>query len=280
MFFKIEESYMRVQSTLNSYQFKNTANQMKETQKQQDKSSKELSTGKKVNTAGDDAAAMAITQQIMKEAKSLSAGSNNISYGIDAANIADSALANINDSLGDIEQNTVRAMNGLYSESDRAILQEANEQSVATINQTISQASYNEMNLLDGTAGDININTGTSSMSITETDAKAAMADLENFDVSASADSISTEALDGAYSSVSDMRSQIGAQTNGLSAAYNVNNSTEENLTAAQARKEDAEFEKSVSEYKNSAVVKEAQNQMLKNQMDSQENMVNKLFQQ
>ncbi|MCR5415622.1 MAG: hypothetical protein K6E79_02360 [Pseudobutyrivibrio sp.] len=271
---------MRVQSTLNSYQFKNTANQMKETQKQQDKSSKELSTGKKVNTAGDDAAAMAITQQIMKEAKSLSAGSNNISYGIDAANIADSALANINDSLGDIEQNTVRAMNGLYSESDRAILQEANEQSVATINQTISQASYNEMNLLDGTAGDININTGTSSMSITETDAKAAMADLENFDVSASADSISTEALDGAYSSVSDMRSQIGAQTNGLSAAYNVNNSTEENLTAAQARKEDAEFEKSVSEYKNSAVVKEAQNQMLKNQMDSQENMVNKLFQQ
>ena len=270
---------MKIQSNLNTSQYQNNINHMKETEAQQKKSAKELASGKKVNTAADDAVVMSISEKLMKEAKSLTAGSNNISYGIDATNIADGALANISDSLGDIEQNTVRAMNGLYSESDRAILQEANEQSVATINQTVNQATYNEKNLLDGTTGDINIYTGTASATITEADAKSAMADLENFDVSGNPDEISTDALDETYSSLSSMRSQIGAETNGLSAAYNVNNNTAENLTSAQSAKEDADFNESVTRMKSSAVVNQAQNMTLKNQMESQENLVSKMFQ-
>ena len=270
---------MKIQSNVNTAQYQNTINQRKATEEQQKKASRELSTGKKVNTAADDAVALSISQQIMKEAKSLTTGSSNISYGIDAANIADGALSNITDSLGDIEQNTVRAMNGLYSESDRAILQDANEQSVATINQTINQAQYNEKNLLDGSTGDINIYTGTSSTTIEEADAKAAIAELENFDVSGNGKNISTEALDNAYSSISDMRSQIGAETNGLSAAYDVNNNTAENLTSAQARKEDADFYESVTKMKSSGVGGAAQNMTLKNQMESQENLVSKMFQ-
>ena len=148
---------MRIQSNVNASQYQNSVNHMKATEEQQKKSAKELSTGKKVNGAADDAVALAISKQIEKEVNSLNQGSKNISYGIDATNIADGALSNISDSLGDIEQNTVRAMNGLYSDSDRAILQEANKQSVATINQTINQAQYNEKNLLDGSTGDINI---------------------------------------------------------------------------------------------------------------------------
>jgi len=270
---------MKIQSNINTTNYQNNINQMKENEAKQKKASKELSSGKKVNTAADDAVVMSISEKLMKEAKSLKTGSDNISYGIDATNIADGALSSISDSLGDIEQNTVRAMNGLYSESDRAILQEANEQSIATINQSISQATYNEKNLLDGTSGDINIYTGTSSATISETDAKAAMADLENFDVSGGADSISTDALDSTYSSVSSMRSKIGAEANGLSAAYNVNNNTEENLTAAQAAKEDADFNESVTKMKSSGVVNAAQQMTLKMQMESDENLVSRMFQ-
>nr|MCR4831178.1 hypothetical protein [Pseudobutyrivibrio sp.] len=211
--------------------------------------------------------------------KSLTAGSNNISYGIDATNIADGALANISDSLGDMTQNSVRAMNGLYSDSDRAILQEANKQSVETINHTINQATYNEKKLLDGTTGDMNIYTGTASATISEADAKSAMSALENFDISGKPEEISTDALDETYSSLSNMRSQIGAETNGLAAAYDVNNNTAENLTSAQSRKEDADFNESVTKMKSSAVVNQAQNMTLKNQMESQENLVNKMFQ-
>ncbi len=268
---------MRIQSTTQAQHF---TNQINETQKKHDKAEKELSTGKKVNTAADDAVAMQLSEEIMKEAKSLNAGSNNISYGIDAANIADGALSGISDSLGDIEQNTVRAMNGLYSDSDRAILQQANEASYATINSTINQASYNGKNLLDGTSGDINIYTGTSSTTITETDAKAAVSSLENFDVSGSADSISTDALDSAYSSVSSMRSQLGAETNGLSAAYNVNNTTAENLEAAESLQTDSDTYDAVSRYKASGVVGAAQNMTMKNDMENQENLVNKMFNQ
>ena len=270
---------MRIQSTLNAAQFKNTTNHMNVTEAKHKKAGKELASGKKINTAADDAAALSISKKLMKEASSLKAGSNNISYGIDATRIADSALANVTDSLGDIEQNTVRAMNGLYSESDRNILQNANKQSVETINTTINQAKYNEKNLLDGTTGDINIYTGAGSSTIKEADAKAAMAELENFDISGNPDSISTDALDKAYSSINSMRSKIGAEENGLSAAFDANNITEMNLTAAQSRKEDTEYNDAVSRYKASGVVGAAQNMALKNQMNSQENLVNKLFQ-
>lgn len=271
---------MKIQSNVNTAQYQNSMNHMKATEAVHKKAGKELATGKKVNTAADDAAALAISQQIMKEASSLKTGSSNISYGVDALNIADGAMAGIADSLGDIEQNTVRAMNGLYSESDRQILQKANEESVKTINQTINQATYNEKNMLDGSNGDMNIYTGAGSISIKQTDAKSAMAGLENFDVSGNPDAITKDALDSAYSSLNKMRSQVGAQTNGLTAAYNQNENTAENLTAAQSRKEDADFYDAVTRYKNSGVVGAAQNMAMKNQMDNQENLVNKLMQQ
>lgn len=270
---------MIVQSNVNTAKYQNSINHMKTTENQQKKASRELSTGKKVNTAADDAVALSISQKLLKEAQSLSTGSKNISYGIDATNIADGALANISDSLGDIEQNTVRAMNGLYSDSDRAILQEANEQSVATINQTINQAQYNGKNLLDGSSGDINIYTGTASMSITETDARAVMEQLENFDVSGNPDAISTNAIDSTADALNAMRSQIGAETNGLEAAYAVNNNTEENITSAQAAKEDADFYESVTKMKSSGIVGAAQNMTMKNQMESEENLVQRLLQ-
>lgn len=270
---------MKIQSNVNSAQFQNKINHMKVTEEHQKKAGKELSTGKKVNGAADDAAVLAISQKLMKEASSLKTGSNNISYGIDAANIADSALANINDSLGDITQNSVRAMNGLYSEGDRQILQNANEQTVSTINQTINQATYNEKNLLDGNTGDINIYTGAASATIKEADAKSAVQGLENFDVLGNPDNISTEALDVTAKDINAMRSQIGAETNGLESAYRANNNTAENVTAAQSRKEDADFNESVTAYKNSKVVNQAQNMAMKKQMESEENLVNKLFQ-
>ncbi len=271
---------MKIQSNVNTAQYQDSMNHMKATEAAHKKAGKELATGKKVNTAADDAAALAISQQIMKEASSLKTGSSNISYGVDALNIADGAMAGIADSLGDIEQNTVRAMNGLYSESDRQILQKANEESVKTINQTINQATYNEKNMIDGSNGDMNIYTGAGSISIKQTDAKSAMAGLENFDVSGNPDAITKDALDSAYSSLNKMRSQVGAQTNGLTAAYNQNENTAENLTAAQSRKEDADFYDAVTRYKNSGVVGAAQNMAMKNQMENQENLVNKLMQQ
>ena len=270
---------MTIQSNMRTSQFHNNINHMKATEAAHKKAGKELSTGKKVNTAADDAAALAISNRLLKEASSLRQGSNNISYGIDVTNIADGALANVTDSLGDIQQNSIRAMNGLYSESDRNILQNANKQSIETINHTINQAQYNGKKLLDGSTGDMNIFTGTTSATIKEADARSAMAQLENFDISGNPDKISLDALDNTYSSINSMRSQIGAEANGLSAAYNSNNNTAENLTAAQSRKEDADFNDAVTRYKASGVVGAAQTMTMKNQMASQENLVNKLFQ-
>ncbi|MCR5197091.1 MAG: flagellin [Pseudobutyrivibrio sp.] len=269
---------MMIQSNVNTSSFKNSFNHMKATELQHKKASREVASGKKVNTAADDAVALAISQQILKQSNSLKKGSDNISYGIDATKIADGALANVTDSLGDIQQNTIRAMNGLYSESDRAILQEANKQSVETIKHTINQAKYNEKNLLDGSSGDINIYTGTASATIKEADAKSAIQGLENFDVSGNPDKIITEALDNAYSSINSIRSQIGAEANGLEAAYASNNNTAENLDAAYSRKIDAEMNDSITRMKSSGIVGAAQNMALKNQMNNQENLVNKLF--
>ncbi|QFJ55194.1 flagellin [Pseudobutyrivibrio xylanivorans] len=269
---------MRVQSNVNTAQFQKNQNHMKATEAKHNKAGKELASGKRVNTAADDAVALSISKQLMKQTSSLKVGRSNISYGIDALNIKDGAMANISDSLGDITQNTVRAMNGLYSSSDRQILQKANEESVATIKQTINQAKYNEKNLLDGSNGDMNIHTGTATTNLSDTNVSNVLADLENFDISGNPDQISTEALDKTYASLNKMRSQVGAETNGLEHSYRSNYNTEENLTAAQSRKEDADMADAVTRYKSSGVVGAAQNMAMKNQMQSQENLVNKLF--
>ena len=202
---------MRISSTSTTANYQNKLNQMNKTKKQQEKTSKQLSTGKKVSSASDDAAVLAISEELARRATSLNAGRSNIQSGIDLTNIADGAMSSISESLSDLEANSIRAMNGTMSDSDRQILQQANEETIKTIDHLTSTTNYNGKNLLDGSNMNINIYTGTSSTSISGANVTSEALGLSNYSVT-DADSIDLSTIDSALNSLSSQRSKMGAR--------------------------------------------------------------------
>ncbi len=270
---------MKIQSNIQSAQYKNSINTQKINERQQQKNAREVASGKKVNTAADDAVVLQISEELLKQMNALKAGTDNISAGKDMLNIADGAMANITESLGDMETNTIRAMNGLYSDSDREILQDANEAATETIRHIAETTKYNEINPLDGSSQQVNIYTGNSGRAITNASLEDTIASLENFTVATDPDAIDTEALDEAFANVQSARSTIGAQMNGLESAATVNRITEENEEASYSRMTDAQMNEAISRYKASAALGAAQNMALANQMATNSNLVTRMMQ-
>lgn len=259
-------------STIASYQ--NKTNQIKKTQTAQKKTFKQLSTGKRVNTASDDAAALAISQKLIKQANSLNAGRSNIYSGIDLTNIADGAMSSISESLDDLYTNSIRAMNGTMSDSDRQILQQANEETIKTIDHITNTTNYNGKNLLDGSNKNISIYTGTSASNISGGDVTSKALGISNYNVT-DANNIDLSSIDNALKSVSAQRSKMGAQANGLSAAARSNAITEENTIAADSRLTDTEMAKAASDNQKNKTLGAAQVLMMRNQMKQNSNILN-----
>jgi flagellin len=251
---------------------------MRNNQKVQNKASREIASGKKVNTAADDAAVMAISEELMKRAKELSQGSSNISYGIDLTNIADGAMSSVSESISDLTANSIRAMNGTMSDSDRAILQESNKQTIKTIDHLVNNTTYNGKKLLDGSSQNIAIFTGTSSANISGANLSSESLGLSNFSVE-NAGEIDLSVLDDALSKVSSTRSKMGAQANGLSAALRSNQVTAENTVAAQSRMSDTDMYDAIARKESSNYIGAAQVLMMRNQMKQDQNMVSMLTQ-
>ena len=106
--------------------------------------------GKRINRASDDAAGLAIAQKILKENKGLDAGASNIRDGIGVANVADGAMDTMTDSLQRIRELGIQASNGLYSDSDRKMIQSEVNQLLQDVQRTAVGTKFNEMSLLNG----------------------------------------------------------------------------------------------------------------------------------
>ncbi|MDE7045006.1 MAG: flagellin, partial [Acetatifactor sp.] len=96
----------------------------------------QLSSGKRINTAADDASGLAIGQKLKRQETGLSVGAQNTQDGIGALNVADGAIDGMVNSLQRIRELGVRALNGIYSASDRASFQTEIDQLKDSIQQT------------------------------------------------------------------------------------------------------------------------------------------------
>lgn len=261
---------MTIQRVSTTSNYQSSLNSMKKTKKEQNKTSRQLSSGKKVNTASDDATVMAISQELARRATSLSAGNSNIQSGIDLTNIADGAMASISDSIGDLETNTIRAMNGTMSDSDRAILNEANNQTLKTIDHVVNNTTYNGKNLLDGSNENISIYTGSSASTISGANVSTEALGLS--------EGVDLSSIDNALKSLSSQRSKMGAQANGLTAAYNSNQVNIENTIASESRMSDTDMAEAITKSKSESLIGAAQVLTMRNQMKNDSDMVTNLL--
>lgn len=133
-----------------------------------------LSTGYRINSAADDASGLAVSQKLRAQISSDEAQLQNTRMESSSAATADGALSTVHESLGRMRELAVRASNGTYSDSDRAVLQQEFSQLQEDIGRTYRSASFNGASLLDNEPG-------ITGMSIsTPEGAEQAMAGLEN----------------------------------------------------------------------------------------------------
>jgi flagellin len=119
-----------------------------------------LSSGKRINSAADDAAGLAISNIMQTQINGLNQGVSNANDGVSMVQTASSGLSSLTSSLQRIRQLATQATNGSMTADDRAALQKEVGQQVSEINRIASQTTYNGMNVLNGTLGSVSFQVG------------------------------------------------------------------------------------------------------------------------
>jgi flagellin len=112
-----------------------------------------LSSGLRINTAADDAAGLAISQQFTTQINGTNQAVNNANDAVSEAQTAGGALTTIVNNLQSIRTLAVEAANGSNSAADRSALNNQVQQQIAEITQIASQTTFNGANVLDGSSG-------------------------------------------------------------------------------------------------------------------------------
>ncbi|MGF6763082.1 flagellin [Paraburkholderia sp. GAS33] len=119
-----------------------------------------LSSGKRINSAADDAAGLAISTTLQTAINGLNQGVSNANDGVSMVETASTGLSQITQSLQTIRSLANEAAGGSLSSTNQAALQQEVAQQVAEVNRLASQTTYNGINLLNGSAGLINVQVG------------------------------------------------------------------------------------------------------------------------
>jgi flagellin len=120
-----------------------------------------LSTGLRINSAKDDAAGLAISNRMTAQIRGMSMAIKNANDGISMAQTADGAYGQVTSMLQRMRELAVQAANGAVSGSDRESIQLEIDELKAEINSVAERTNFNGIKLLDGSAQDIKLQTGT-----------------------------------------------------------------------------------------------------------------------
>ena len=119
-----------------------------------------LSSGKRINSAADDAAGLAISTTLQTAINGLNQGVSNANDGVSMVQTASTGLSQITQSLQTIRSLADEAAGGTLSATNQQALQQEVAQQIAEVNRLASQTSYNGINLLDGSAGNVTVQVG------------------------------------------------------------------------------------------------------------------------
>ncbi|KQM96774.1 MULTISPECIES: flagellin [unclassified Sphingomonas] len=115
-----------------------------------------LSTGKRINSAKDDAAGMAISSSMTSQIRGMNQAVRNANDGISLAQTADGALNEVSNMLQRVRELGVQAKSGTYSTDDRATIQTEVSALTAQINDVLDRTEFNGVKLFDKTGQDAN----------------------------------------------------------------------------------------------------------------------------
>lgn len=242
-----------------------------------------LSSGMRINRAGDDASGLAVSEKMRSQIRGLNQASQNASNGISFIQATEGYLQETSDILQRIRELSVQSSNGIYSAEDRMQIQVEVSQLVAEVDRIASSAQFNGMNMLTGRfARETGENTITGSMwfhvganmdqrvrvyigtmtasalGIRNVSDQSIMS-LENADSSNRNIGVIDEALKG----LNKQRADLGGYQNRLNYTITGVNIASENLLASESRIRDTDMAKQMVDYTKNQVLAQAGTAML-----------------
>ena len=119
-----------------------------------------LSTGKRINSAKDDAAGLAIASRMTSQVRSMAVAIRNANDGISMAQTAEGALNEVTNMLQRMKELATQAASGTLSDDDRSTLQAEMTQLIAEVSNISNTTNFNGVSLLNGKTGDVTLQTG------------------------------------------------------------------------------------------------------------------------
>jgi len=239
-----------------------------------------LSSGERINKAGNDASGLAVSEKMRSQIRGLNQASRNIGDAVSFVQVSEGYLAETTDVLQRIRELAVQASNGVYSDEDRMQIAVEVSQLVAEVDRISSSAQFNGMNLLTGRFAresdtvmqfqiganvDQNIRAYIGTMTATALGLKGQQGDESNIiSVNSPDDASKTlSTIDEALKNVNKQRADLGAYQNRMEMAQKGINVAAENTQAAESRIRDTDMAKEVVEYTKDQILQSAATAML-----------------
>ena len=244
-----------------------------------------LSTGKRLNSAKDDAAGLAIATSMTAQVKGMNQAIRNSNDGIALAQTAEGSLSEVTNMLQRVRELAVQSSSGTYQDAtDRLYMQTEVDQLTSQIDQVITNTKFNGVVLFDASTATVTVQAGantTDTVDLTMADLTALAASggaAASYDVStATAANTLLATLDTELDSISSARATLGAGQNRLESVVSslTNNAT--NLADARSRIEDADYSAETTAMAKAQILSQASTAMIAQANQSQQNVLSLL---
>ena len=246
----------------------------------------QLSTGKKINSAADDAAGLAISSRMTAQIRGLDQAVRNANDGISMVNTAEGAMVEVTAMLQRMREITVQSANGTTAADDRTFLNKEYQALATEIQRVASNTQWNGRDILTGSAASTSSSAvsfqvganGAQTISVTIGDisstGNSTFGALQSSGASgsiatttaASAQTVATStltAIDAAIKDISTKRADLGAASNQLTHAVDNLTSIKINAEESRSRILDTDYAQATSELARTQIIQQAGTAML-----------------
>ncbi len=233
-----------------------------------DRNLERLSSGSRINRAGDDAAGLAISESLRAQIRGISQAERNAQDGISMVQVAEGALSEVANLLIRMRELAVQASSDTVGPNERRFMDVEYKQAMEEIDRIANSTDYNGVKLLNGSAPVFEIQIGTKNNPLIDRvklfDASATDSNVValGINLTGMADKVSAQnslsALDGALAQVNKVRAEFGAVQNRLQSVINNIMVNRENLSAANSRIRDTDLAEEVSDLTKNQILMQA----------------------
>ncbi|HPX26495.1 MAG TPA: flagellin [Treponemataceae bacterium] len=240
-----------------------------------------LSSGQRINKAGDDASGLAVSEKMRTQIRGLNQAEKNIQNGVSFIQTTEGYLEETTEILQRIRELSVQSSNGIYTDEDRMQIQVEVSQLVSEVDRIASQAQFNGMNMLTGAFAadsavgrvmqlhiganvDQNARIYIGTMTAQALGLTGAQGSDEKISISSpDAANMAISTLDEAMKSVNRQRADLGAYQNRFEIAAKGIAVAAENIQAAESRIRDTDMASEIVEYTKNQILTQSGAAML-----------------